>query len=183
MNPLVKAIINSDIAAVRQIATTNKVLLTTKTDNDEYPIELAKKKGIHRIEVAIARQIDYQSFYTQAQLQKLLLNYISELSEEYYCASWLDSIEFQLWDLLQQQYEDIIKIDFWRKRVDKEELEDMRFLAEATNCWGIWDEEPEAIPIPLEQWISIRVGKPAINTNERNDKKRTPNTGFDRQLG
>lgn len=163
MNPLVKAIIDSDIAAVRQIATIDKTLLITKTDNDEYPVELAKKKGIHRIEVAIARQIDYQNFYTQSQLQRLLLNYISELSEEYYCAGWLDSIEFQLWDLLQQNYEDIIKVDFWRKRVDKEELQDMRFLAQTTNCWAIWDEEKEEMTIPLDQWIPKYESWKALN--------------------
>lgn len=75
MNPLVKAILDSDIPTVRQI---------TNTDNDEYPIELAKKKGIYRIEVTIPRQIDYLNFYNQAQLQELLLNYIFELSEDYY---------------------------------------------------------------------------------------------------
>lgn len=154
MNTLEKAIIDSDIAAVRQIATTDKVLLMTKTDNDEYPIELAKKKGIHRIEVAIAQQIDYKRFYTQAQLQRLLLNYISEISEEYFCAGWQDSIEFLLWDLFQQDYKDIKEHEFWRK-IDQQELEDMRFLAEATNCWAIWDEEKEEMTIPLDQWIPI----------------------------
>jgi hypothetical protein len=154
MNPLVKAIIDSDIAAVRQIATRDKSLLMTRTDNDEYPIELAKKKGIHRIEVAIARQIEYKIFYTQARLQRLLLNYISEISEEYFCAGWNDSIEFLLWDLLQQEYKDIIEHEFWR-RIELQELEDMKFLAEVTNCWAIWDEENEEITVPLEQWIPI----------------------------
>lgn len=86
MNILQGLIINSDINGVRKIAKENKEWLLVKTENNEYPIELARKKGIHRIEVAIARNINFRQFYSISELQSLLIDYIFEISEEYFCA-------------------------------------------------------------------------------------------------
>lgn len=95
----------ADVQAVRQLVKEQKDLVTQASANGELPIQIAKQKGITRFEVAIARNTVYKVYYSPQELHQLLINYISELSEEYWCSGWYSNIEYDLWKLLHQRFE------------------------------------------------------------------------------
>ena len=68
--------------------------------------------------------------------QELLRDYMSELSETYYCAGWLMGLEFSLWAALDG------KANFAGSPLDREEIEKLKQLSEKCGGWIYWDETP-----------------------------------------
>jgi hypothetical protein len=162
MDELISAILHTHLAQVRALVQTKPELLTQQTPNQQSPLELAKAKGHKRIETAIARAVDVHTCYSAAELQQLLVDYIAEMSEEYYAAGWLDSIECELWALLVGDDMGGDLQQSWTRRIDSEELADLRFLAEHTQRWAMWNDnqhnDPDAdevIVVELPDWQPI----------------------------
>lgn len=152
MTELVKAILNSDIEKVRIILKEDPNAGNIKTALGEFPIELAKNKGIKRIEALFIRYTNWTNTYSEKELKYLLVDLISELSEETYCASWLDKIEYEIWKIINQEA-DTKTIKVWSKRGDLEIVEDLNYLKDVTKSWAYWDEASgEPIPIDLADW-------------------------------
>ncbi|QIL78350.1 hypothetical protein [Hymenobacter sp. HDW8] len=159
MNELISAILHTHVGQVRAFVHTKPELLTQLTPNGQLPLELAKAKGHKRIETAIARAMDVKAHYSAAELQQLLVDYIADMSEEYYAAGWYDSIECELWALLMGDDLGGGLQRRWNRLIDPEELADLRFLAEHTQCWAMWNEnhhnDPNAedvLVVALPDW-------------------------------
>jgi hypothetical protein len=153
IDKLTTAILDSDITTVRQLVTANPLITWTKTKNDQFPIELAKAKGLKRIETILLLHSDNnKSFYSDLELKNFIGQLISELSEEIYCAGWLEGIEKKLWRLGNDTNLTSLDKDV---RVDKEEIKELIALANKLNYWAIWDDnyKPDNIrPIKLTDW-------------------------------
>jgi hypothetical protein len=139
-----------DIKTLRKVVQSENELLYQPSENGTVPLLLAKQKGVKRFEVAIARQVNYQAYYSQEELKRLLVDYISELSEEYWCAGWYADIEYELWEILDLSIEEMEP--FWQRRVEPQDLSDLKWLSQVTSSWGKWDDEREDIPVSLEEW-------------------------------
>ncbi|SNC77544.1 hypothetical protein SAMN06265337_4132 [Hymenobacter gelipurpurascens] len=162
MDELIRAIINTHLFQVRALAKTKPKLLKQLTPTGQSPLELAKAKGHKRIETAIARAVDVHAYYSATELQQLLVDYIAEMSEEYYASGWNDSIECELWALL---VGDDLEGDLqrrWTRHIDPEELVDLRFLVEHTQSWAMWNDNQQNAPdankvliLELPDWLPI----------------------------
>jgi hypothetical protein len=150
MEKLTSAIVNSHIRAVRQIVRANPFIARTKTENNQFPIELAKSKRLKRIEgILLLSSDDNKQFYSDIELEAFIGQLISELSEEIYAAGWNEGIEDELWSLRNAT---ILPLP---NRMDKEEINELVMLADKLGYWATWDDnyEPDNIrPIKLEDW-------------------------------
>jgi len=147
---LTNAIINGDIVTVRQIVAANPSIIRTKTQDNQFPTELAKSKGLKRIEaILLLSSDDNKQFYSVIELESFIGQLISELSEEIYAAGWLGGIEEELWRL-----SDTTSLTL-PNRMDREEINELRRLADKLGYWATWDDnyQPNNIkPIKLKDW-------------------------------
>lgn len=65
----------------------------------------------------------------------MLCSRMSELSEEYYCASWLNGCEFTLWGFV------VDGPGAWGLgEFQKSEADELRILSETAGGWIVWDD-------------------------------------------
>jgi len=98
--------------------------------------------------------------------QHELYDMMSEISEECYCAGWMDGNEFTLWEAIQTG-----EMRYGMGNIDKEKLAKVAALSVLTGCWIIWKDKEHGLPleehgpyaIPIAEWIAIYN---AINSKE-----------------
>ena len=77
--------------------------------------------------------------------QRMLADFMSELSEEAYCAGWMDGLEFALWEAITGE-----RASYGRLEFVETQLARLRALSSSCDGWIVFDE-PDA-----ETWISTR---------------------------
>jgi hypothetical protein len=75
--------------------------------------------------------------------QLALAEYMSDLSEEAYCAGWMDGLEYALWQVVLGERSDYGQTTFTSKHAT-----DLRRLSASCGGWILFDEERE------ETWVS-----------------------------
>ncbi|NJM37580.1 MAG: hypothetical protein HC845_06820 [Akkermansiaceae bacterium] len=91
---------------------------------------------------------------TRADLARELLRYkMLEYSEDFFCASWLVDLEFELW-----AYGDLVSSDP-REQSRVSLGRELRILSEIASGWWAWDDavSPYENPVfvPSERWLQI----------------------------
>ena len=84
---------------------------------------------------------------------------MSEVSETYYCAGWLDGLEFSLWsfvtDTSGEPHECI------RGEVSRAEVESLRTLSQKARGWWRWDDDIGGeVFVPLAEWERLYAAGP-----------------------
>jgi hypothetical protein len=79
--------------------------------------------------------------------QHALAEYMSNLSEDAYCAGWMHGLEFALWQLVLGE-----RREFGRLLLTDEQRLELRRLAAAADGWIVFDEQREEIWVPYETW-------------------------------
>lgn len=77
----------------------------------------------------------------------LLQKVMSEISEEHWCAGWMSSLEYILWDAVAGKRKDICSA---------EEIEQLKYLSEKCGGWVIWDKQAKGERfVPMEEWLRL----------------------------
>ncbi|MDP2604906.1 MAG: hypothetical protein Q8S00_20340 [Deltaproteobacteria bacterium] len=77
----------------------------------------------------------------------LLINVMSAISEERWCAGWMHSLEYMLWDAVTGRREGICC---------PEEIEQLKYLSEKCGGWIIWDEQTKGERfVPMQDWLRL----------------------------
>lgn len=79
--------------------------------------------------------------------QKALADYMSELSEEAFCAGWIMGLEYSLWDTVING-----PCRFGQLDIGNEQIEHLRQLSNQCHGWIIFDDHTEETWVPLEEW-------------------------------
>ena len=141
MNEIIR---KGDKEALRQKLSLKETSLTQAKEL----VTLAKSNGTKVIEAILINRItEALNFYSIEERQQLIVDIISELSEDIYSSGWNDNIEHELWDWIENKVPDSI-----RHRIEKKDLIDLGNLVSKLDLWVIWDEEKEAIAISLTEW-------------------------------
>jgi hypothetical protein len=91
-----------------------------------------------------------------------LNNFMSELSEKYWCAAWLRGLEIGLWKVREGQQgtfaADGKEADEWTGDLPPEDVARLRTLSDQCGGWWGWSEEDgDEVFVPLDEWrASIR---------------------------
>jgi hypothetical protein len=78
--------------------------------------------------------------------QKRLDDYMSELSEQAFCAGWMNGLEFALWEVVLGARE-----RYGFLAITAAHRETLRSLSEACSGWIVFAEE-ETAWVPLDEW-------------------------------
>src|SRR5262245_61192280 len=79
--------------------------------------------------------------------QLALAKYMSALSEEAYCAGWMEGLEVALWQAVLGH-----RVAYGRVEFDDASLAKLRFLAERCGGWIAFDDDREEIWLSLTDW-------------------------------
>ena len=163
-NPLITAILNGEIRKVRTIIKNNPELMDVRSSIGSLPYEIAVNKGLANQQTALLRANAAGSEKFK-DYDQLLTHYISDISHDYGCASWLGGIEFALWKIVFENQS--IKEDvFGFNKIDEEIKRDLRFLSRKCAGWAMWsEEEGDSIVIPLAIWKEVLESPNQKNTD------------------
>lgn len=146
------AILDSDLNQLKELLSEHNVFPNTQSEISEI-VELAKNKGIRKIEALLILQSDFVlNMYGINEKKKLIIELISELSEDIYCSGWNDGIEYDLWAWGNGKTE---PTELLKNRLIIEDSVLVTKLGVKTNLWAKWsesDSDPKAIS--LAEWIS-----------------------------
>jgi hypothetical protein len=93
--------------------------------------------------------------------QIALAEYISELSEEAYYASWYEGVEYALWNSISDRQN-----IFGRLEITEEIKKRLRALSDSCGGWIYFDEKTEETFISISDWkIKFRENSKNFNLN------------------
>ena len=95
--------------------------------------------------------------------QRRLADYMSELSEQAYCAGWMAGLEFALWEALHGQRSEYGQLAFTEAH-----RQELKSLSESIGGWIVFDDEREESFVSCEQWkqmLSKRNGEQTGDSN------------------
>jgi hypothetical protein len=152
MSPLIAAILDGDILAVRRLCKSNPELIAVPSEAGTLPQRVARDKGRADIQVALIRA-NASRTGGSADYATLLINYIQELSQQHARAGWLDEVEFLIWQLIST--DEALRDDpFGFTMLREEEADDLRFLSRRSGGWAIYTNEGPRF-VAMEQWEGI----------------------------
>jgi hypothetical protein len=79
--------------------------------------------------------------------QRVLAEFMSSLSENAYCAGWMDGLEFALWQVLLGE-----RREYGRLVMTGEDRWKLRSLSDAAAGWIVFDDDREETWISFEDW-------------------------------
>ena len=77
-----------------------------------------------------------------------LATYMSELSEQAWCAGWMQDLEFALWRAVTETPYHYGRLDLTAEHVAR-----LRALSEACGGWIVFREDEEFVP--LAEWLPL----------------------------
>ena len=140
-------ILEGEKESIRLILSEN---LQVNSDELKGLIRLSKNKGIKIIQAILINRIpNALKFYTEKEQKDLIVEVISELSEDIYAAGWYDKIEYDLWNWIKN---DCTIPKYINHRVIENDLKELKLLSENLNLWGIWESGDSPKSIDLQNW-------------------------------
>ncbi len=104
-----------------------------------------------RLEDENERRLCHAASATHA---RLLLDEMRDLSEDYFCASWLIGLEFRLWDAINGAETELHESD----------LASLKYHRELAGGWWIWsDDHGGEIFVTTKQWEEILKNRTAVS--------------------
>lgn len=82
--------------------------------------------------------------------QRVLADYMSELSELAYSAGWMENLEYSLWRSVETG-----PYRYGRLDLTAEQIEKLKQLSALCRGWICFDAEAEETFVPLERWKQI----------------------------
>ena len=76
-----------------------------------------------------------------------LRDYMSELSEEAYCAGWMQDVEYELWKVMLEG-----TAEYGRLSIGKNEVDRLLRLSTACHGWIFFDDDEGECWIRLDEW-------------------------------
>ena len=82
--------------------------------------------------------------------QRALAHFMSELSEEAYCAGWMDGLEYALWHAVATGPR-----EYGRLKITEDHIDRLKSLSSKCRGWILFDEKKEETFVSLEEWTRI----------------------------
>jgi hypothetical protein len=79
--------------------------------------------------------------------QQALSDFMSEISEEAYCAVWMDGLEYVLWYVTLSG-----PANYGRKFIDEQIILKLKRLSEDASSWIVFDDDNWETAVPLPIW-------------------------------
>ena len=94
--------------------------------------------------------------------QQELYDLMSYISEEHWCAGWMNGLEFDLWERIKSDD----PLPYGLGQIDPELLKKLRELSEETGGWIYMDELGDEHFIAMEEWEDMAEWTGPFKTDE-----------------
>lgn len=82
--------------------------------------------------------------------QQALASLMSDISEAAWCAGWMDSLEFRLWQMVQNPEDNF----YGEATVSKEDIQTLKEISDEINGWIAWSEkEGGQVFVSMDEWL------------------------------
>jgi hypothetical protein len=81
--------------------------------------------------------------------QLALAQYMSELSEEAFCAGWMECLEFDLWKAVTSG-----PFLYGCLQLEADHIQKLSELSQHCGGWIVFDDEREELFLPMAEWLS-----------------------------
>ena len=87
----------------------------------------------------------------QSDAREQLRELMSEISEDCWCAAWLNGLEYSLWAMVKGADR-----KFGMDEVRKHEVDELRRLSAECGGWWVWSEaNGEEVFAPMAEWLGM----------------------------
>lgn len=104
------------------------------------------KRNIDMQEESLTKSLDRDSAIK-------LRDFMSQISEDYYCAGWLMGLESKLWGIILAEEPNT----FGMGSIEKKEMNELKILSEKCGGWWRFDDEYGEIFVPIDEWRNLYV--------------------------
>ena len=150
MEPIIRAILDSDYSAMRSIIALKPEVLQVKADSGRSPLQVAYNMHNVQATALILRQapecIEEVSFTPKELLESL----IADFSQSTLCSGWNQDIEYDLWAMVINDESYPHSYDRYMA-VDRDYISDIAWVASWVEGWFHWPDSgdgPRFIPMP-----------------------------------
>jgi hypothetical protein len=152
MEPIIRAILDSNLPEVRRLMATDAEAAWTKSESGRTPVQVAHAAGNFPVTAAILRITPQCIDEITTSPRELVEDLIRDFSQSTLCSGWNENIEFDLWALVIDDPE--YKRDYDRYlSIDRESLSDIGWIASWAEGWFHWpDSEDSPKFIPMADW-------------------------------
>lgn len=156
---LIESINNHNHDLVRLFARERSNLLWLRGTSGRLPLDIAIASGDYTTQLILLRA-NASSDINKIDLSNLLISVLHEISNGYYCAAWLNDIEFHVWDVI--MHRGTLPGDpecvYWDPNDGL--ANDLIWLSEQVQRWPLY-RNSEVTTISLDEW------KPVFETWKR----------------
>ncbi|MXV14324.1 hypothetical protein [Hufsiella ginkgonis] len=99
------------------------------------------------MDYSIRRDIAKQMYTDLTPEQKALADCMSDISERCFGADWMDGLEYDLWNALLHG-----ERKYGQGMISANDIENLKRISNACNCWIYFDDKQEETAIALERW-------------------------------
>jgi len=83
--------------------------------------------------------------------QQALASLMSNISENSWCAGWMDGLEFRLWQMVQDPEDNL----YGRAIVSKEKIQILKEISDEISGWIAWSEkEGKEVFVSMNEWLT-----------------------------
>ncbi|MBT9391692.1 hypothetical protein KLP40_00840 [Hymenobacter sp. NST-14] len=79
--------------------------------------------------------------------QKELCDLMSSISEEAWCAGWMEGLEYALWHIVNHG-----PAQYGRRLISEEIIQQLKKLSQNAQSWIIFDDLTEETAVPILEW-------------------------------
>ena len=90
--------------------------------------------------------------------QLKLAELMSRISEAGYSAGWMNTLEFDLWEIIKGGNRRYCSYE-----ITQEEINELISLSQNCGCWIVYDDVNDETPIDLKTWEQIYANRRNIN--------------------
>ena len=155
MEPLINAILNSDLPEVRRLITSDAKVISAKSESGRTPAQVAYSEGNYPMTAVILRNAPQCIDEIPTSPRELLEDLIGDFSQSTLCSGWNENIEFDLWALIINDLE--YKRDYDRYlSADRESMSDIGWIASWAEGWFYWpNTEDSPTFIKMDDWEEL----------------------------
>ena len=79
--------------------------------------------------------------------QAALLNLMSDISEEAWCAGWMEGLEYALWHIMLHG-----PAKYGWEFIGEQTIQQLHNLSQEAGCWIVFDDATLETAVPLSEW-------------------------------
>ena len=155
MEPIIRAILDSEHSEVRRILAADAKAAWTVSQSGKTPVQLAFAADNFPATAAILRNTPQCIDEIQSTAKELLERLIGDFSQSVICSSWNRDIEYELWALVSEDTKYQPRTARFLD-INRDYFDDIGWFSSWVEGWFHWpDSEDSPVFVAIDEWKSL----------------------------